>query len=242
MAADGEAMAKPQRVEQGAVLTPLARPALTAVAPVQMPATATAAAVTSETVAASQPVAWVAAATAGVDEAPRAAPAPSPGGSVPTLAATPVAATTTVMATAAPQAAPPVALDQPDWPQQLGEQIHWRLGEGLREARIEVSPRELGPVDVQLSMDERGLRVQLSASHAQTRELLLSELPRLRECLQQHGVQLADAQVSRDHRGRDAPQQPQHAAHTPMPEDAVDAAATAPSRWLRGTGLLDHYA
>lgn len=144
--------------------------------------------------------------------------------------------------------ASPLAMDQADWPQRLGEQIHWRLGEGIKEARIEISPRELGQIDVRLSMDDSGLKLHLSAAHAQTRELLQSELPRLRESLQQGGVLLTDAQV-----GREAPGQRQggHAGQPPMPENArssrsgerdSDAATSSTTVWRSRKGLLDDYA
>ena len=149
----------------------------------------------------------------------------------------PVSAVTTPIATSTT-----LALDSPDWPQRLGEQIQWRLGEGVQEARIEISPRELGTVQLHLSMDESGLRVHLTAAHAETRALLHNELPRLREALQQGGVLLADAQVGREAPGQ---QQGRHAASTARPgrldDDAEPLVATR-SGWSAHRGLLDDYA
>lgn len=164
-----------------------------------------------------------------------------------------VAALNTLPTTASPVAeaarlSTPLAMDTADWPQQLGEQIRWRLGEGIQEARIEISPRELGNVDVRLSMDEQGLRVHLSAEHAKTRELLQSELPRLRESLQQGGVVLADAQVGREAPGRDGARQQdaqnafksQHASGHGRDDDGSQVAHVG--GWRTRVGLLDDYA
>lgn len=146
---------------------------------------------------------------------------------------------------ASPATAPmPLAMDQGDWPQQLGEQIQWRLGVGIQEARIEISPRELGAIDVRLSVDDRGLSVQLSAAQAQTREMLQAELPRLREALQQGGLQLADAQVGREAPGR---QGERHAAQSqgagPSQGNEEGETAIAPAGvWRARRGLLDDYA
>lgn len=151
---------------------------------------------------------------------------------------------TAVAATAAqpvPASLPPVMMDTPDWPQRLGEQIHWRLGEGVQEARIEISPRELGTVDVHLSMNDSGLRVHLSAAQAQTRELLQNELPRLREILQQAGVQLADAQVGREAPGRDTARNRTQGQGAGKTRDEDDSFAVKPA-WRRSNGLLDDYA
>lgn len=164
-----------------------------------------------------------------------------------------VAALNTLPSTASPVAeaarlSTPLAMDNADWPQQLGEQIRWRLGEGIQEARIEINPRELGAVDVRLSMDDNGLRVHLSAEQAKTRELLQSELPRLRESLQQSGVQLADAQVGREAPGREGARQ--HGAHGAFKSehsngqgrDDDDARVVHVGGWRTRVGLLDDYA
>lgn len=140
-----------------------------------------------------------------------------------------------------PAALPPVPMDVPDWPERLGAQIHWRLGAGVQEARIEISPQHLGTVDVHLSMDDAGLRVHLTAAHAQTRELLQNELPRLKELLQQGGVQLADAQVGREPTGRHSRGQPQSVLQSSKGQQS-EAATSQPISWRRSRGLLDDYA
>ncbi|MES2683678.1 MAG: flagellar hook-length control protein FliK [Pseudomonadota bacterium] len=138
-----------------------------------------------------------------------------------------------------------LAMDQPEWPERLGEVIQWRLGEGLKEARIEIHPRELGAVDIRLSMDERGLSVQLNAAQASTRDLLQQELPRLRESLQQGGVLLADAQVGREGAGQQqSPARTSQGSFGQRARDADEAAEAAPvtTAWRLRRGLLDDYA
>lgn len=159
---------------------------------------------------------------------------------LPTAAPAPASSSPPAL-TAAPQ---PLAMNQGDWPQQLGEQIQWRLGVGIQEARIEISPRELGAIDVRLSVDDRGLSVQLNAAQAQTRDMLQSELPRLREALQQGGLQLADAQVGREAPGRQGERQSAPArAATPGHSREEGEASVAPAGvWRARRGLLDDYA
>ena len=139
-----------------------------------------------------------------------------------------------------------LAMDQGDWPQQLGEQIQWRLGVGIQEARIEISPRELGAIDVRLSVDDRGLSVQLSAAQAQTRDMLQAELPRLREALQQGGLQLADAQVGHEAPGRQGERQaaPSQTASEVRAGSKEEGEGLSPSAgiWRARRGLLDDYA
>ncbi len=171
-----------------------------------------------------------------------AAPSPLPPAAL--LVQPPVLVSNPVIAPPPVPAAPPLVMDSPDWPQQLGEQIQWRLGVGIQEARIEISPRELGAVDVRLSVDDKGLSVHLTAAHVQTRELLQNELPRLREALQQGGVLLADAQVGRESPGRESSRQPTPTAARGTPGDDPDTQPLTPrvGGWRRRNGLLDDYA
>lgn len=175
------------------------------------------------------------------EPAPPSSAAP---GTVALVSAPLLASAASATAASTPATAPPLlAMDQGDWPQQLGEQIQWRLGVGIQEARIEVSPRELGAVEIRLSVDDDGLRVQLNAAQAQTRELLNAELPRLREALQQGGLQLADAQVGQDGANRQPPPSSELAAAPCLESsDEPDAGAMPATVWRVRRGLLDDYA
>jgi flagellar hook-length control protein FliK len=137
---------------------------------------------------------------------------------------------------------PPVVLNAPDAPQQWGAQIEWSLKAGVQEARIEVHPQALGPVDVQLSMVDGGLKVHMSAAHAATRELLQEQLPRLRESLQSSGIVLTQAEVGQGAPRRDAPLPSRSARHRSNADDNSIGEVTAAPVWQRRVGLLDDYA
>lgn len=197
---------------------------------------------------------------------PGAAPAAITPAMVEALASNPLPETSTPMVTPSPNAtpafllgaaplpvpaaAPPtagdalLAMDDANWPEALGEQIQWRLGVGIQEARIEISPRELGAVEVRLSVEDNGLKVHLSAAHAETRELLQAELPRLREALQNGGLLLADAQVGQQTPGRDPPSRnPAQTGSEARDEAGQPASETVASvGWRQRRGLLDDYA
>lgn len=130
------------------------------------------------------------------------------------LPAIPPATTAVGASTAQPQAptaptqpvpsfnlAPPV-LD-PAWQSALGERVLWMAGNQVKNAELRLNPAELGPLQVQVSVDDRGVNVSITAAHAVTREALESALPRLRELLADSGMQLADANVSGEERRGD---------------------------------------
>jgi flagellar hook-length control protein FliK len=158
---------------------------------------------------------------------------------VPTVVTPPVQPAS---ATPLPLSPPPVMLQQPQWPEQLGEHIQWRLADGVQEARIEVHPPALGPIEVQLQLDDGSLKVHLSASHAETRALLQGELPRLREVLQQSGLTLAEAAVGRDPGRSPPPPPPRSARRGETGVSESGEVGDTSSTWLRRRGLIDDYA
>ncbi len=82
------------------------------------------------------------------------------------------------------------------WGQQLGERVVMMAGNQLKQAEIRLTPAELGPLRVQVSVDDGAAHVTFHAQHAVTREALEQALPRLREMLAENGLSLGQADVS----------------------------------------------
>ena len=85
-------------------------------------------------------------------------------------------------------------------------------GNQLRSAEIRLTPAELGPLRVQVAVDDGAAHVTFHAQHAVTRDAIEQALPRLREMLAESGLSLGQADVSdrgvgggdRDAGGRDS--------------------------------------
>lgn len=84
----------------------------------------------------------------------------------------------------------------PAWQNAVNERMVWMAGRNLQSAELRLNPAELGPIQVQLSVDEKAVSLSISAAHPLTREALESALPRLREMLSENGMDLAGANVS----------------------------------------------
>ena len=84
----------------------------------------------------------------------------------------------------------------PAWQTAVNERVVWMAGRGVQSAELRLSPAELGPLQVQLAVDERGVSVTINATHAATREALEGAIPRLREMLSEQGMNLNGATVS----------------------------------------------
>lgn len=162
------------------------------------------------------------------------------------------AAATTAPATAAPAAAvPTLALDVPmrqaGWDQAMAERVVWMAKQGVQEAQIHLNPRNMGPIEVHVSVQKDQASVAFMAQHAATREALDAAMPRLRDMLQDSGLNLAQSEVSQHDRQRDQTAafaggqgrgQQGHGGHA-SGEDVVTVETP-----LRGGGLgaVDYYA
>jgi len=123
--------------------------------------------------------------------------------------------------------------------QILGGQLTWMTQRGLESGSLRVSPEHLGPVEVQISVQNGDASVWFGASHPDTRAALEQALPRLREMFANQGLTLTDSGVSRE-----SPRQ----TRSPPPQSvsAVSAVGTSDvsvSAAVRlSLGLVDTYA
>lgn len=77
----------------------------------------------------------------------------------------------------------------------LGQRLVANIAAGHYRLAFNVNPRELGAIDVVMEMRDGRLDAQINTTNAVTRELLGDSLPRLRDALQQSGINLAHLQV-----------------------------------------------
>ena len=89
-----------------------------------------------------------------------------------------------------------VPVKSPQWGQALGQRVVFMANNQVQQAQITLNPEKLGPVQVKLHMDkEQQMHVTMNAQHLTTREAMESALPRLREMLEQSGINLASVDI-----------------------------------------------
>jgi flagellar hook-length control protein FliK len=111
--------------------------------------------------------------------------------------------------------------------------------QGKHTASLRLSPEHLGPLEIQISMNDDQASVYFGAAHADTRAALENALPKLREMFASQGLSLADAGVHREpprQQGNPAAQSP--ASGNFAAENGEQTVAAAHVR----LGLLDAYA
>jgi flagellar hook-length control protein FliK len=119
-----------------------------------------------------------------------------------------------------PTVVQPVPVDAPEFPGAFAGQVESLLLEGVDSARILVTPREMGPIRIELSLSGETATVAFSAAQPETRQAIEQTLPALRTLLSEHGLELAHASVDQGYGGQ--PQQREAPARS-----AVDAPPTA---------------
>ncbi|MDO6686212.1 MULTISPECIES: flagellar hook-length control protein FliK [unclassified Agarivorans] len=87
-------------------------------------------------------------------------------------------------------------------PAELNQRVQYMLSQGMQKAEIRLDPAELGSMHIRLQMNqEQQVSVQIQVQNPQAREALEQTMPRLREMLQQQGIELGQSQVNQQNQG-----------------------------------------
>jgi flagellar hook-length control protein FliK len=84
----------------------------------------------------------------------------------------------------------------PAWGEQIGERVVLIANKQLQNAEIRLSPAELGPLRIQIRVDDGALNITFNATHSVTREAIEQAMPRLREMFVENGLSLGDTNVN----------------------------------------------
>jgi flagellar hook-length control protein FliK len=141
-----------------------------------------------------------------------------------------------------------VPVGQPGWDTAMGERIQWMMSRQVQQAEIKLTPPDLGPVEIRLSIQNDQTSVHFLANHSATRDALEAAIPRLRELFGEINLNLADVDVNQRQTGTAGAQDGSagSAGETPgqagdQGYDPVQQKASGIVR-LQSQGLLDLYA
>lgn len=134
-----------------------------------------------------------------------------------------------------------------DWDTAMGEHVKFMAKNELNFAEIRVTPPQLGPIEVRLTMQHDQAQVTLFATHAATRDALEAALPRLRDMFADAGLNLTGANVASEsfaeQRGRQgAGQGTSDVTHGTAAEAPVDEQTELRILSLRDGSALDVFA
>ena len=113
-------------------------------------------------------------------------------------------------------------------------------------AELHLNPPHLGPLDITLTVDGTQTSAVFTSPHAAVRELMVAELPRLREVLADSGITLGNASVTadtpRDGAAFASQQQQRGAAASASTAAAEFLAPHASAPVMQRIGLVDLFA
>ncbi len=138
-----------------------------------------------------------------------------------------------------------VPVSSPNWSQAVAQRVLWLASNGVQSAQLQLHPRELGPVDIRISVANDQTQVQFSSQYGVVRESLEASMQRLRELFDASGLQLVDVSVS--DQGLSREQQSERGALATGGAQADAFEETAPlaniaAETITGAGLVDYYA
>jgi len=133
------------------------------------------------------------------------------------------------------------------WGEQISERVVLMAGKNFNSAEIRLTPAELGPLRVRVSIEDGAANVTFHVNHAVTREAIEQAMPRLREMLAENGLTLGDADVGeqgaaeRDSNGQADGRLSQEAADETLESATADELGLAPDS-RKQNGLVDTFA
>ena len=145
---------------------------------------------------------------------------------------------------ASPKLAP--TLGTTAWNQALGEKIVWMAAGAQQTATLTLNPPNMGPLQIVLNLANDQATASFFSAQPEVRQALEAAFPRLKEMMNEAGIQLEQATVSADTPRQDAPSDhpSQRIAQPFGGDEAVTAGVQAIHAPIQqsGRGLIDPFA
>jgi len=127
--------------------------------------------------------------------------------------------------------------------ERLGEKVVLMANGRLQNASLQLSPAELGPLRVQVSVDNDVASVNFVANHTATKEAIEAALPRLRAMFEEQGLTLGQTSVGEQSADGDSADDSSERGHfaedAQVPDGITPETAVTETRVPRG--LLDTF-
>lgn len=135
----------------------------------------------------------------------------------------------------------------PGWDQALGQKVLWMVQGAQQSATLTLNPPDLGPMQVTLQVSNNQATANFTAHQPEVRHALEAAMPRLREMLNDAGIQLGQSNVSAgtpNQQGGFGEQRQSSGTRQSNQVDIADAAVQVSHVPLpaSGNGLVDTFA
>ncbi len=89
-----------------------------------------------------------------------------------------------------------IRFGQPGWAGMVAERSAMMAAQNIKFAELQLDPPELGPLQVKVTVNQEHAQVSFVAANASVRDALDQTMPKLREMLEEQGLDLLDVDVS----------------------------------------------
>lgn len=133
------------------------------------------------------------------------------------------------------------------WNQALGDKVVWMAAGAQQTATLTLNPPNMGPLQIVLNLSNEQATASFFSAQPEVRQALEAAFPRLKEMMNEAGIQLEQATVSADTpRQNDASERQAHPSSPAFAGTEADVAAGtqalhAPTQ-QSGRGLIDTFA
>jgi flagellar hook-length control protein FliK len=133
-------------------------------------------------------------------------------------------------------------VDSTEFPQSLADRVSFMVDNSWSNAKLQVNPPQLGPIELQIAVQGDHAQVMMSTHSALTRDALESSVPKLREMLSSQGFTQVNVDVSQRSFQERSSYTPPYAWTPSAADSAAPAAASSSAAPRTLLGVLDAYA
>ncbi|MCW8886929.1 MAG: flagellar hook-length control protein FliK, partial [Motiliproteus sp.] len=131
------------------------------------------------------------------------------------------------------------------WSPGLSQRLVWMSNQQIGRAELRLDPPDLGSLNIRLSIHNDQASLSFTSPHAQVRDVLEQQMPRLREMLAENGIELQHSDVSDQSPSKQSEQQGEAQSGSALSMSATESEESGESSPLSQTGslaLVDYYA
>ncbi len=137
--------------------------------------------------------------------------------------------------------APSADLHGGHFDEDIGDAVRWMADQKIGHAHIKITPHDLGTVEIRLRLEGERVHADFASAQPEVRQALEGSLARLRDMLEQQGLQLAHAGVGQQHSQPSPSSSGRHDDDGPAAATLTENTSPRPVR-MTALGLLDAYA
>ncbi len=137
-----------------------------------------------------------------------------------------------------------ITFGESGWGNMIAERSAMMASKSIKFAELQLDPPELGQLQVKVSVNQEQASVSFVAANAQVKDALDQSLGRLKELLQEQGLDLVDVDVSDQSSQQSDPEAEHEGGNTAMSDAELEEADQAAPTVMQGSVSygVDHYA